>query len=154
MAAEHSEFLTEVLTVLVPLGDVRSRRMFGGHGLFLEDRMFALVSRDSGLFLKADDINRGAFAARGCKTHGKMPYFFRAARGSEQLARHGALGNGSGRRCPACEEAEAAKACSETLDYSAALPNARSASLSLSLNSSDKRWPAWARGERKRASRL
>ncbi|MFP6770809.1 MAG: TfoX/Sxy family protein [Alphaproteobacteria bacterium] len=75
MAAEHSEFLTEVLTVLVPLGDVRSRRMFGGHGLFLEDRMFALVSRDSGLFLKADDINRGAFAARGCKTHGKMPYF-------------------------------------------------------------------------------
>jgi len=25
--------------------------MFGGHGLFLDDRMFALVSRDGGLFL-------------------------------------------------------------------------------------------------------
>ena len=45
MAAEQIKFVTEVLTILVPLGDVRSTRMFGGHGLFLDDRMFALVSR-------------------------------------------------------------------------------------------------------------
>lgn len=75
MAAEQTKFVTEVLTILVPLGDVRSRRMFGGHGLFLDDRMFALISRDGGLFLKADDLNRGDLEAQGCKTHGKMPYF-------------------------------------------------------------------------------
>lgn len=73
--APQSDFVTDVLTILVPLGGVHARRMFGGHGLFLDDRMFALISRDGGLFLKADDINRGAFEAKGCKTHGKMPYY-------------------------------------------------------------------------------
>ncbi len=73
--AELSEFVSKVLRVLTPLGDVNVRRMFGGFGLFLDGTMFALISRNDELFLKADDENRPDFEDRGSMTHGKMPYY-------------------------------------------------------------------------------
>lgn len=73
--AEPSEFISGILQLMTPLGDVRSKRMFGGHGLFLDGKMFALVSRGEELFLKADDVNKDDFIERGRKTHGKMPYY-------------------------------------------------------------------------------
>jgi len=73
--AEQSEFMSKVLRLLTPLGEVTSKRMFGGYGVFLEGNMFALVSKNDELFLKADDVNKAAFIERGSKTHGKMPYF-------------------------------------------------------------------------------
>ncbi len=57
-----------------PLGDVSARPMFGGHGVFLGGRMFALIAKDV-LYLKADDANRGEFEAAGMKPYGKMPYY-------------------------------------------------------------------------------
>ena len=59
--AVQNNFVAAVLAILTPLGDVAHRRMFGGHGLFLDGRVFALISRDVGLFLKADDVNRAEF---------------------------------------------------------------------------------------------
>jgi len=73
--AEQSEFMSKVLRLLTPLGEVTSKRMFGGYGVFLEANMFALVSKNDELFLKADDVNKAAFIERGSKTHGKMPYY-------------------------------------------------------------------------------
>jgi DNA transformation protein len=73
--AEQSEFMATVLKLLTPLGEVTSKRMFGGYGVFLEASMFALVSKNDELFLKADEVNKAAFVARGSKTHGKMPYY-------------------------------------------------------------------------------
>lgn len=73
--AKPSEFVSNVLRVMTPLGDVNAKRMFGGYGLFLEGTMFALISRNEELFLKADDVNRATFEDRGSKTHGKMPYY-------------------------------------------------------------------------------
>ncbi len=73
--AEPSEFVTSVLTIMTPLGDVQPKRMFGGWGLFLEGNMFALINRAEELFLKADDENKDAFIAAGSGTHGKMPYY-------------------------------------------------------------------------------
>ncbi|MDP6646107.1 MAG: TfoX/Sxy family protein [Rhodospirillales bacterium] len=73
--AEQSEFVTNVLNILTPLGDVRPKRMFGGYGLFLEGSMFALINKNDELYLKADDENKDAFIARGSGTHGKMPYY-------------------------------------------------------------------------------
>jgi len=75
VVAEQSSFVTDVLSLMVPLGEVRERRMFGGNGRVLDGGMFALVSRDGGLCLKAVDVNRGDFQEQGCKTHGKMPYY-------------------------------------------------------------------------------
>ena len=73
--AEQSKFVSSLITTLTPLGPVTAKRMFGGYGIFMEGAMFALVSRDEALFLKADDVNRDAFLAKGSSTHGKMPYY-------------------------------------------------------------------------------
>ena len=45
-------------------GRVSVRRMFGGHGLFHEGRMFGLVSGER-LYLKTDEQNRAQFEAKG-----------------------------------------------------------------------------------------
>ncbi len=72
---EQNEFISEVLKLLTPLGDVTSKKMFGGYGVFLEGAMFALVTKNDELFLKADDVSKNAFLEKGSKTHGKMPYY-------------------------------------------------------------------------------
>ena len=73
--AEPTEFVSNILRVLVPLGEVNVKRMFGGYGVFLDGSMFALISRNDELFLKTDEVNRATFENRGSKTHGKMPYY-------------------------------------------------------------------------------
>ena len=60
----RSEFITYLLEQLAPLGEVRARAMFGGYGIYLGERMFALVAEDT-LYLKVDDGNRAEFEARG-----------------------------------------------------------------------------------------
>lgn len=59
-----SEYVHFVVENLQCLGPVVAKRMFGGHGLFLGDVMFALVAWDT-LYLKVDEVNRPAFEARG-----------------------------------------------------------------------------------------
>ena len=72
--ANSDPFVQRVLNELSSLGDVCARPMFGGHGVFIGGRMFALIAKDV-LFLKADDANRGQFEAAGMKPYGKMPYY-------------------------------------------------------------------------------
>lgn len=45
-------------------GEVQVRRMFGGHGVFRDGVMFALVADDA-LYLKADEENRRHFEELG-----------------------------------------------------------------------------------------
>ena len=59
-----SEFVHFMVENLRGLGPVHAKRMFGGHGLFLHDVMFALIAWDT-LYLKVDEINRPAYEARG-----------------------------------------------------------------------------------------
>ena len=65
MPARNSyvEFLLEQLA---PLGEISSRAMFGGHCLYCDGVVFALVA-DNAMFLKTDDVNRAAFEERGLK---------------------------------------------------------------------------------------
>jgi DNA transformation protein len=58
-------FVAHVLELLAPLGPVRSRRMFGGHGLYLDSLFVALIA-DERLYLKADATSRSAFERAGC----------------------------------------------------------------------------------------
>lgn len=60
----ESEFVHFVVESLRPLGPVVAKRMFGGHGLFLHDLMFALVAWDT-LYFKVDDVNRPAYEEKG-----------------------------------------------------------------------------------------
>ena len=44
--------------------DVRTKKMFGGVGIYAGELFFALIDDDT-LYFKVDDSNRGDFAARG-----------------------------------------------------------------------------------------
>jgi len=52
------------LELLSPQGAARARRMFGGHGLYVDDLFVALIAGDR-LYLKVDDATRPAFEAAG-----------------------------------------------------------------------------------------
>jgi len=63
------DFVEYVMELFGPFGTVTARRMFGGHGLYLDGLMFALLSDDA-LYLKADDMNRMEFEQAGCEIFG------------------------------------------------------------------------------------
>jgi DNA transformation protein len=64
--AREPELVKRVLGLLLALGPVQARRMFGGYGLFLDGTMFALIDR-SRLYIKADDRSKADFAAAGAE---------------------------------------------------------------------------------------
>jgi DNA transformation protein len=49
-----------------PIGRVQLRRMFGGHGIYLDGLIFALEA-DGMIWMKTDEINRPGFAAIGSR---------------------------------------------------------------------------------------
>ena len=51
------EYLDFVMEKLAPLGEITSRAMFGGYGIFHQGLMFALISEDV-LYFKVNDTNR------------------------------------------------------------------------------------------------
>jgi DNA transformation protein and related proteins len=63
------DFVDYVLELFGPFGTVAARRMFGGHGVYLDGLMFAIISEDS-LYLKADEMNRIEFEQAGCEIFG------------------------------------------------------------------------------------
>jgi DNA transformation protein len=64
VSAEEKEFVEYVVDLMQSIGPVRAKRMFGGHGLFLDDLMFALIA-DGELYFKADDKTSNDFNERG-----------------------------------------------------------------------------------------
>ena len=60
-----NEFALHAAELLSAVGNVVPRRMFGGHGLYCDAVMFALIAEDV-LYLKVDDGNRAAFERAGC----------------------------------------------------------------------------------------
>ena len=56
----NPEYLNFVIERLSPIGDIRSRAMFGGYGIFREGLMFALISEDT-LYFKVNESNRDVY---------------------------------------------------------------------------------------------
>ena len=59
--------------LLAPLGAIRSRAMFGGHGIYCDDVFMAIVIDDQ-LYLKVDALTQRDFERAGCTPfvyHGK-----------------------------------------------------------------------------------
>jgi DNA transformation protein len=69
-------FRTFVLDQLEELGDVTSRSMFGGVGLYCRGLFFGIIARDT-LYLKVDGENRPDYEAAGMKSF--KPYADRPA---------------------------------------------------------------------------
>lgn len=59
-----NEFIGFLQELLENWGEVSAHRMFGGHGLYHEGLIFAIVM-DQRLFLKTDQVNRPDFEALG-----------------------------------------------------------------------------------------
>ena len=66
VSREEKEFVTYVVELMLSIGPVSAKRMFGGHGLFLDGLMFGLVA-DSILYLKTDTETEKDFIAKGLK---------------------------------------------------------------------------------------
>ncbi len=62
--AGSSKFVTEVVSLLAELGEVRAKAMFGGYGIYCGPTFFALIARDR-LYFKVDDDSRGEYTAQG-----------------------------------------------------------------------------------------
>ena len=65
MAAAHPEFIAHCLELLSSVGVPRARRMFGGHGFYVDDLFIAIAVRER-LYLKVDALTRVRFEAAGC----------------------------------------------------------------------------------------
>lgn len=64
MPSEEIEFVNHVVELMQSVGPANSKRMFGGHGIFLDGLMFGLIAGGD-LYLKADDVNVEDFLSRG-----------------------------------------------------------------------------------------
>ena len=54
------------LELLAPLGAVRAKRMFGGHGLYVDELFIALIAFER-LYLKVDAQTQPTFQAASCE---------------------------------------------------------------------------------------
>ena len=63
------------LDLLSDLGDLTSRKMFGGMCLYHQDMVFALLSSDGTLYLKAKDAVAQELAEAGSTQFHNMPYW-------------------------------------------------------------------------------
>jgi DNA transformation protein and related proteins len=70
--AVNADFLRYVLDQLAGLGRVTARRMFGGVGLYHEERFFGLIAGDT-LYLKVNDSNRSDYEARSMSRFRPFP---------------------------------------------------------------------------------
>jgi DNA transformation protein len=61
-----SGFVSHCLELLAPLGRTSSRRMFGGHALYIDGLCMALIIQDT-LYLKVDDTSRPLLEREGCR---------------------------------------------------------------------------------------
>lgn len=66
MSAPSPDFVAHVVDLLSTLGPVRTRRMFGGFGVYADDVFIAILLDDT-LFLKVDDVSRSKFEEAGCR---------------------------------------------------------------------------------------
>ncbi len=71
------DFIAHVLEIMRPTAAATARRMFGGHGVYVDDRMCALIADDV-LYLKVDAVDRPRFELAG------LGPFVYARRGGER----------------------------------------------------------------------
>jgi DNA transformation protein len=73
MPPSSDRFVAHCLDLLAPIGAAHSRRMFGGHGLYIDDLFVAIVAFEQ-LYLKVDADSKPHFEAEGC-----APFVYQAS---------------------------------------------------------------------------
>jgi DNA transformation protein len=77
---DRDEFARHCLELFIPAGTVRMRRMFGGHGIYIEDLFVALIIAEQ-LYLKGDPGSRSRFERAGCR-----PFVYQGRTGSVAMS--------------------------------------------------------------------
>lgn len=95
--AVSSDFAALAQDQFASLGPIKIRKMFGGAGVYAHDLMFGLIMGET-LYLKADDLSEGEFAAAGSE-----PFIFQMKDGSSGRLRYWRLPE------EAADDAEAAE---------------------------------------------
>lgn len=75
MTGEAPLSATELVDKLSPIGEITSKKMFGGFGIFHDGKMFGIIDSKGGAFLKSDDSTKHEFESAGAEKHGRMPYY-------------------------------------------------------------------------------
>lgn len=75
MRVESIEANKLLLEKLASIEGVSSKKMFGGFGLFHDNKMFGLIDSKGVSFLKADEQSKSKFLALGGTQHSRMPYY-------------------------------------------------------------------------------
>ena len=65
----------KLVDMLAPIGNITSKKMFGGHGVFHHGKMFSIIDSKGQAFLKTDDSNKEYFEKVNATKHGRMPYY-------------------------------------------------------------------------------
>ena len=61
---DRTSYESRALDRLSELGDITSRPLFGGHGIYWNDVIFGIIFRGR-LYFKVDDESKGEYLARG-----------------------------------------------------------------------------------------
>ncbi len=64
----------QIVSSLEVIGDVYSKKMFGGYGIFCAGKMFAMVNSQAESYLKLNENNAADFESFNAAKHAKMPY--------------------------------------------------------------------------------
>jgi DNA transformation protein len=64
VSQKEKEFVSYIVDLMSTIGPVHARAMFGGHGIYLDGLMFALVA-DGVLYLKSDEETEIDFKVKG-----------------------------------------------------------------------------------------
>ncbi len=75
MKSASVEVTTSLLEKLSNIENISSKKMFGGHGIFHDNKMFGMVDSKGEIFLKANDELKIEYLNIGAIQHTRMPYF-------------------------------------------------------------------------------
>jgi DNA transformation protein len=75
LTGDATEAAERLVDALGSLGDVTSKKMFGGYGIFGDGVMFALVDSSGVPHLRADESTTTQFGDAGSTKHSRMPYW-------------------------------------------------------------------------------
>ena len=65
----------QMIEKLEPIGEITSKKMFGGYGLFHDETMFGMIDSNGVLFFKGDEELRVQLTKLGSAKHRRMPYY-------------------------------------------------------------------------------
>ncbi len=73
---KESELSAELMKAkLSSIEGITTKKMFGGHGIFHDGKMFGIIDSKGQSLLKVNDSTKADFEEKGATKHSRMPYY-------------------------------------------------------------------------------